>query len=292
MKNKSPGLEQYRDYWIAQDKKYGKALCLLRPWSRRYLGVVKRRHIKIIRLNDRIGWSGTDISFVPKIPGIWGLDLMSDKVTDVSPIFEIVGLRTVSLFCKSKVAGDFLKLRKLESVGLQWRPVYKSIFGLRTLRQINILGFPHVDLTCWAANKMASELRLESRTLQSLAGIERFPSLKRLHLFRCRNLNRLDALPNAQSIREIQLSHCPSVNDLSEIAKLRDLRILEIQSCGAINSVAPLARCKKLQRLQISGNTVAADRDLSPLKNCKGLKEVLLAHKKYYSHTAEELERH
>jgi hypothetical protein len=242
-------------------------------------------------LNDRVGWSGADISFVPAIPGIHGVDLISEKVTDVSPVFEIGGLKALSLFCRAKVAGDFLKLRKLQSVGLQWRPVYRSLFGLKSLRRINVLGFPHIDLTCWEQNKRATFLSFSSSSLQSLAGIERFPSVKTLHLYRCRKLKSLEALADSPSIQVMHLSQCSGVDDLAPIARLSELRILEIEDCHTIRSVAPLAQCKKLQRLQIAGNTIVTDGDFSPLRNLAELKDVLLAHRKHYLYRAEELER-
>lgn len=285
-------LQQFHDYWIAEDEKgFGKALVPLTPWSARYVEVVKRHRIGIIRLNDRLGWSDADISFVPAIPGIHGVDLISDSVTDVSPVFQMAGLKTLSLYCKAKTAGDFLKLKKLESIGLQWRPAYHSVFGLRSLQRINVLGFPHVDLTCWARNKRLTFLSLSSSSLQSLFGIERFPSVKTLHLYRCRNLNSLQALADSPAIQSLHLAQCPGVDDLSPIARLRELKILEIEDCHAIRSVAPLAQCKKLQRLQIAGNTTVVDGDFSPLMTLVELKDVLLAHRKHYSQRAEELER-
>jgi hypothetical protein len=285
-------LQQFDDYWVAENEEgHGNALVLLKPWSARYLKVLKRHQIKIIRLNDRLGWSGTDISFVLTIPGIHGVDLISEEVTDVSPVFEIGGLKTLSLYCKAKVAGDFLKLKKLQSVGLQWVPVYHSLFGLRSLRRINVLGFPHIDLTCWEQNTRATSLSLSSSSLQSLGGIERFPSVKTLHLYRCRNLKSLEALADSSSIQVLHLAQCSGVDDLSPIARLPGLRILEIEDCHTIRSVAPLAQCKKLERLQIAGNTIVADGDFSPLRSLPELKDVLLAHRKHYSHRAEELER-
>jgi hypothetical protein len=289
---KAHRLQQFGDYWIAEDEEgYGKALVLLAPWSPRYLEIVKRHRIKIIRLNDCLGWAGADISFVPAIPGIHGLDVISDKVTDVSPVFEIGELKTLSLFVGAKAAGDFRKLKKLQSVGLQWMPVYSSLFRLKSLRRINVLGFPHLDLTCWEQNRRATFLRFSSNSLQSLVGIERFPRVQTLRLYRCRNLKSLEALANAPTIQMLQLSQCESIETLSPIARLRELRILEIKDCHMIRSVAPLAHCKKLQRLQIAGNTTVADGDFGPLLNLAELKNVLLAQREHYSHTAEELER-
>lgn len=285
-------LKQFDDYWVAEDEEgYGNALVLLKPWSARYLKVLKRHQIKIIRLNDRLGWSGADISFVLTIPGIHGVDLISEEVTDVSPVFEIEGLKSLSLFCKAKVGGDFLKLKKLQSVGLQWSPVYHSLFGLRSLRRINVLGFPQIDLTCWEQNTSATSLRLSSSSLQSLGGIERFTRVKTLDLYRCRNLKSLEALADSPSLQTLHLAQCSGIDDLTPVAQLRQLRVLEFVDCHAIRSVAPLARCKELRRVQIAGNTTVADGDLSPLKRLTNLKEVLLAQRKHYSHTAEDLER-
>ncbi len=170
-------------------------------------------------------------------------------------------------------------------------PVYHSLFGLRSLRRINVLGFPHIDLNCWEQNKRATSLSLSSTSLESLGGIDRFPRLKTLDLYRYRKLKSLEALADSPYIQTLRLSHCSGIDDLSPIARLRGLRILEIMDSHLLRSVAPLARCKKLQRLQIAGNTVVADGDFSPLRNLAELRDVLLAHKRHYSHTAEELER-
>jgi hypothetical protein len=67
------------------------------------------------------------------MPGLRGVDVLSDKVTGVSPIFQLKNLKTLSLYCKAKVAGDFASLRQLERVGLGWRNVYGSIFVLDAL---------------------------------------------------------------------------------------------------------------------------------------------------------------
>jgi len=278
-------LRKFDDFWIAEDEKgFGNALCLMESWSPRYLDVVRRYKIRIIRLNDRLGWDESDISFVLQIPGLHGIDLVSDRVRDVSPVFEIPDLKTLSLFCgKAKVGGDFSKLQHLESVGLQWRPIYESVLAHKSLRRVIVLGFPYTDLTGWAPNKRLASLKLSSNRLQSLAGIERFPNLKQLHLYRCRNLRSLKALTKSPKIEFLRLDQCAGVKDLSPIAELRKLKTLEIETCHTIRSISPLTKCKRLQRLQIAGNTTIADRDVSPLQKLPKLKELLLSRRKRYS---------
>src|SRR2546421_2703868 len=98
-------VEQSDDYWIVEDDAgYGNALVLRRTWSKRYLKLVTKYRIKIVRLNQYIGWHDSNLSFLLEIPGIHGIDILSDKVTDVSTIFELKKLKTLSLFCPATVA--------------------------------------------------------------------------------------------------------------------------------------------------------------------------------------------
>lgn len=285
-------IEQCDDYWVIKDAEgYGNALALKTAWSSRYLDVVAKYKIKIIRLNEYTGWRDSDLSFLLDIPGVHGVDVLSDKVIDVSPIFQMKKLKTLSLYCKAKVAGDFSKLEHLQSVGLGWRNVYGSVFGLHTLLCINIIGYPDKDLTRWGANGELDQLRLESRKLEGLGGVERFSNIRRLHLYRCRRLQSLEKIGASISLRELRVSHCASIRDWSPISRLSELRVLEIEDCHDIHSVDPIVKCRKLERLQIAGDTTILNGDLSSLATLPNLRTVLLARRKHYSHSAEELEK-
>lgn len=285
-------IKECRNYWIVRDDEgYGNALVLRAAWSSRYLDLVAKYKVKIIRVNEHGGWHGSDLSFLLTIPGIHGVDVMSDRVTDVSPIFQMKRLKTVSLYTKAKVAGDFTQLTHLQRVGLGWRSVFQSLYHLDTLRRINIIGYPEEDLTRWAYNTQLERLKLQSRRLECLRGIERFPNIRQLHLYGCRKLQSLDEIGASSSIQELAISHCANIRDWSPISRLSNLRVLEIEDCHDIDSVMPFARCRQLERLQISRNTTILNGDLSSLKALPNLRTVLLARKKHYSHTDDELEQ-
>jgi len=269
-------IKQGDDYWIVKDAGYGNAIVIKSSWSSRYMEIAARYDVKIIRLNDRVGWNDSDISFLIEIPGLQGVDIISEKVTDVSPVFQLKSLKLLSLFCKAKVAGNFASLKNLQSVGLGWRAVYESLFALNNLRRINIIGYPDKDLTRWKQNGMLKELRLESNGLENLSGIEQFHDLKFLELFRCRKLNSIVEIGTLKAIQKVAIARCPGVMDLSPIAKLTELKEFEIEDCGKIQSLAPLAKCKKLKLLQIAGNTTILDGDFSFLEKLPDLKKVLL----------------
>ena len=285
-------IEQCDDYWIAEDDLgYGNALILKSSWSNHYLVLIAKYNIKVVRLNERLGWHDSNLSFLPDIPGIHGVDVLSENVHDVSPIFELPKLKTLSLYCRAKVAGDFSKLEKLERVSLAWRNVYESIFELITLRRINVLGFPDRDLFRWKRNAYLKELRLESKKLETLSGIVQFPRLGRLDLFRCRVLSSLDAIAHSTNLQSLRINCCPRLHNLSPISHLTEMRELEIENCREIQTLAPLCRCKKLKSLRITGTTTVVDGDLRCLKRLRNLKTVFLVHRKHYSHTDDELVR-
>jgi hypothetical protein len=285
-------LKQTETYWIVEDDQgYGNALCLKTSWTSEYLNLVAKHKIKVIRLNDRIGWPDSDISFLLKIPDIRGVDIISDSVTDVSPIFQLKELRSLSLYCKAKVAGDFGKLKKLENLGLDWQNVYRSAFELDTLRRLNVLHYPDADLSNLSPNVHLKDLFLSSNRLVSLSGIERFPNIERIDIFRCRHMRSLKSIKPARLIRTLTIDQCPNIKDLSPLSYLTELTTLEIENCRDIQSLKPLVRCGKLKRLQIAGNTTVIDGNLSPLMKLSRLKEVLLAKRKHYSHSDEELSR-
>lgn len=220
------------------------------------------------------------------------MSVISDSVTDVSPAFQVKKLKSLSLFCsKAKVAGDFIKFERLEEVALSWRPVYKSVFALDTLTKLIVFGYPEKDLTGWKRNDSLKELMPTSRRLESLSGIQQFPIITHLNLFRCPKLKSLAPIASAVSIQKLALDSCRGITDLSPVSKLSDLRELQIENCGEIESLAPVVKCKKLEFLQIAGSTTVLDGNFAALMELPKLKRVLLAKRKHYSHTADELEK-
>jgi len=284
-------IEQNKDFWVAKDEGHGNALILKSSWSRRYLDVVADHQVRIIRLNDRIGWPDSDISFLLEIPGICGVDIFSDRVTDVSPIFSLKNLKILSLFCPTKVAGDFGELGNLRNVGLNWRPGYESLFSSNCLQRVNVIDFPDRDLRRWTFNEKLRVLRFESKKLESLIGLERFPNARELSLFKCPKLRTLEAIAAVPYLEKLSIARCPNFRDLSPVTKLGRLTVLEIEDCREIETLRPIAKCKQLQLLQIAGNTTVIDGDFTDLTKLTGLKRVLLAKRNHYSHTGSQLEK-
>lgn len=286
-------LKPYEDFeFVESDDGFGNALWLKTSWADHFLDLIDHYKIADIRLTDGPGSVNSDISFLLKVPDLRSVSIISDGVTDVSAVFQLKNLRSLSLFCRNAgIAGDFGEMMHLKSVALEWRNVYRSVFGLGALSKMVIFRYPDRDLTKWDCNVHLEELFLSSNRLESLKGIERFPNIRDLELFRCRKLTSLETIEVAASLRKLRLGQCPGVSELSPISRLTELRTLEMESCREIQSLKPIANCKKLRRLQVAGETTILDGDLRFLFKLPDLKEILLRHRKHYSHTDDELER-
>jgi Leucine-rich repeat (LRR) protein len=285
-------MHEFNGYFIDEDQhRFGKVLALRSRWSNRYLDVIAKHNVKVIRLSEYNGWLDSNISFLMEIPSIEGLTIVSKKVTNVAPVNELKNLKMLSLTCMAKTPIGFPALRYLKSVFLVWRVAYRSIFAANTMERIDILDYPETDLASWSENISLRELSLSSKKMVSLRGLNRFPNIQILELFKCHKVASLVELARCENLRKLELDKCPNVFDLTPVSNLKDLRELIIDDCGEIQSLAPVANCKKLELLQISGNTNILDGDLSGLSHLPRLKRVLLAEKRHYSHTADNLER-
>jgi internalin A len=288
-----PQRKHFDGYFLDRDPDgFGTVMALKSSWSPKYARAVAKHDVKVIRLSMFNGWSDSDISFLRDLPALEGVDILSEKVTDVRVITELANLRLLSLTCKATGSIDLVKLKRLVRVFLTWRDAYRSLFALHTLKKITILGYPERDLWIWPQpNQVLFEMYLSSRKLESLRGIGNFPKIGKLTISKCPKLACLDDLSTSTSLENFVLAKCPGVENLTSVSSLHDLRELSIEDCGEIHSLAPLAECKRLEFLQVAGNTTLLDGDLSPLLSLPKLREVLVARRKHYSHTAEQLER-
>jgi len=99
-------------------------MALRSHWKPTYKDVIRVNQIKIIRLSQYNGWSESDISFLLDIPLIEGVQIVSDKVTDLRSIAQLKNIKLLSLTCRVKAGTgfDFSELPKLRSIFLLISP--------------------------------------------------------------------------------------------------------------------------------------------------------------------------
>lgn len=200
---------------------------------------------------------------------------------------------------------DFSNFPQLEICGLPWQ---KGIETLRHCDNLKVFGmgtFGYEDLTFFSNLHNLTTLRLGSRKLQSLKGIENFKLLQELELRLCTKLIDIKDLTNLKELKELKINTCNKLSnlqgmeglenlkkmsfadfkngiDISPLSELHNLEELYFLYEGKIKSLKPIQGLKKLRVVQLIGQTNVLDGDLTPLI---GLEEVIVGrYRKHYFH--------
>ena len=124
------------------------------------------------------------------------------------------------------------------------------------------------------------ELMLFYLTPTSLKGIERFPHLKNISLYRAHKLESLDDLvPLADVLEEFELEGKTKIFDYQALGKLRVIKRLFLSNVGDIKDLSFLETMPSLNHFVFSRSNVV-DGDLSYCKKVNGW--VAFTNKKHY----------
>ncbi len=131
------------------------------------------------------------------------------------------------------------------------------------------------------------ELMLFYLTASSLKGIERFPHLKNILLYRAHKLESLDDLVSLSDVlEEFDLEGKTKIVDYHALGKLRVIKRLFLSNVGDIKDLSFLETLPSLNHFVFMDSNVV-DGDLSYCKKVNGW--VAFTNKKHYSMTFEEL---
>lgn len=131
------------------------------------------------------------------------------------------------------------------------------------------------------------ELMLFYLTASSLKGIERFPHLKNILLYRAHKLESLDDLVSLSDVlKEFELEGKTKIFDYHALGKLRVIKRLFLSNVGDIKDLSFLETLPSLNHFVFMDSNVV-DGDLSYCKKVNGW--VAFTNKKHYSMTFEEL---
>jgi hypothetical protein len=169
--------------------------------------------ISSLRLAESFGFRGADLSFLARFPHLRSIEVYSSCVTDIDPIaslpcVEVLGLQTKARTVLS--ASDFPSLRVAK---LSWAKGMEGLLLASTLEYLNVVNFPYYDLAPLHALAKLRRLSLVSRKLASLEGIERCSQLEQIDLFRCPELESLDALARCPRITTVVIESCRQIPD-------------------------------------------------------------------------------
>lgn len=268
---------------------FGNVFVLTGEWDPQYIHIFVSENISVLRISQMMGWEGKDISFIEYLPDLRGLEIYSNNVTDCSSIQALSNLEMVSLQCDIKNEIDFSVFKKLINCYLYWCDGFESLFNCNGLKELNIERYPHRDLSRLEQMTSLEILRLSSRKLESLHGIEMLGALKVLDLFECVRLSEINSISCLQQLELCEIESCRKIQTIKSLGTLKNLGKLVLNNCGDIESFHPLQACIQLREVYFTESTRVMDGDLSVFLNLPKLKKVWFQNRKHYSHTREAL---
>lgn len=283
--------KQFSGYYLTPEADSSWCMVLQGPWTTECEKTFQKEKVTGLRLSYSLGWQQTDLSFLQSLELLRSVEIYNWNVTDITPLTALKKLGKIGIECNYKTPIDFAAFQKLEQCFLKWRPKSESIFGVSTLKELNVVNYPYYDLSTLHALKDLETLKLTSEKLSSLNGASMLGELVTLDLFRCTKLETLEGIQGAAKIVNLELDSCKNINSVEPLSKLRSLRRIAINNCGNIKSLLPLTSCKELKELFFIENTIIEDGDLSVFQNLSKLTTMWFSDRKHYSHTRTKIQK-
>ena len=279
-----------KGYFITEREHWpGLVVVLKGPWKPQFANVIISQRIPGLRLS-RGSWPDDDISFVSELTKLSCLEVYSWKVKDITPMQSLKHLEEIGLACEFRKPIDFTVFTKLVDCYLEWRPKCDSLFECKTLKKLHLVRYPYPDLTPLTKLTNLEILKITSRKLESLKGIERFKKLEFLDLFECTQLSSLSGIESLQKIATLNIRVCNKVTEITPVGKMKKLRKLMLNNCGDIESLHPIRGCKELRVLIFSESTKIIDGDMTVFQYLPNLEMMRFDGRRHYTHKWQEAE--
>ena len=272
-------------YFIDDDENgMGRCLVLTAQWSDNIVSVIEKENISVLRLSTSAGWEGNNISFIKKIPNIRGIEIYAWDIKDLIPLEDTKNIEYLGIQCQFTKYPDFSNFKNLKKLKIFWTPKANSILSCLWLKSLNIVNYPFQNLYNIKEISGLETLKLTSRKLSSLHGIENFKDLYNLDLFECPMLESISGINNCKNIIILEFEKCKKIYDISPIGELTYLKELTISDCGKINSLHDIFNCQLLEVINFIGDTNIEDGNLEPILYLRKLKKIWFADRRHYSH--------
>jgi Leucine-rich repeat (LRR) protein len=133
------------------------------------------------------------------------------------------------------------------------------------------------------------ELLVGSRNLTSLSGISSFPTVKKVRILDAISLIDLSSLFLLSNLETLYLHNVKKLKKFECLRGNKSLRELKFINCKEIDSISFLGDLENLEHIEIGGNTVVRDGDLSVLLRLPKLRSAIITPKAHYEPRAKEV---
>jgi protein phosphatase 1 regulatory subunit 7 len=249
------------------------------------LDYFRRNKLHGIAISPLDGFKLADLGFLARLPAVEHLVVLHADMINVSAINGLHLLRNLQMTGKPKQRIDIANLPALQELNIQWWPGLGLDGPLSQLRVLNLHGYRSKleGVSGLPSLPALEDLELIQAPVLTLAGIDRFPGLRRLacyYLPKLRNVDPVGAAFRDRALRTLEFGHCPKISDHASVGAINSLKVLWFNHCGKVPSLRFLDTLPALEDFRFVGTDVI-DGDLNP---CLRIRSVGFSDKKTYSH--------
>ncbi|MGX5202405.1 hypothetical protein [Aliikangiella sp. IMCC44632] len=217
---------------------------------------------------------------IPHKKKIKYLSVESDDV-DWQSLSELSYVERLFIGGRYKCELDFSKLNRLKYLNTDWNDGYeKSLKNLNKLKSLVIRGYREVDFSTLESMEDLEFLEIVStRSLSSLAAIQKFKNLRYVDIHNCGKLTSVQELVELPKLESLWLNKCKKSTDYSKLSGLKEIKELFIG--GEMHDLQWIRSLKSLTKLRF--NCKLEDGDLDFLNDMPNLKLIVFNDKRNLS---------
>lgn len=248
-------------------------------------------NLKNISINPFQGYVINDLNFLSRLEHyLEGVTILDEKY-DYAPVNNLHKLKSLGFPDNKRDTIDLSNFPHLESLACDYSPRLKELETCGELRSLTLSGYKSSAKTIEKIPPLPSliTLNLFVTNITSLVGINSFPQLNELTLFRASRLEDISALREIRdTVTRIEIDSCKQIRNYEVLGELTNLERLIISCSSPIESLSFTKTLPNLDFLSFVKTNIV-DGDLSPTL---GMGYVGFENKRHYSHKFEEISGH
>lgn len=244
---------------------------------------IRQHDLRIIEINSFLGYKKKDLNFLSEIADFLDGIIVPEDFADLSILNSLHKLKTLGFADNKKTVIDLSNFPDLTTLACEYSKRLVSLESCEQLRSLTLTNYKSdsANLTTLPDLTSLNSLDLFVTRIASLEGIERFPFLEELTLFRASQLENIESLREVKgTLKAIEIDTCKKIVSYEVLGELENLERLLISKSKPIASIEFVRSLPKLDFFSFMETNIE-DGDLSP---CVGIGYVGFDNKRHYSH--------